>query len=96
MKQVEFVPFWLTEEVEIFTIRVVGRDQSETHEFISTYKKCDISYIAEDFARIFKTLQTIANEGALEYLFRPEGKFNDRVCALPLLITSRRKEYGTF
>lgn len=36
------------------------------------------------------TINSIGKEGALESFFRPEGKFADRICAIPLLL-SRRK-----
>lgn len=55
MRQVEFVPFRLTEVAEIFSIKIDGK----------------------------------------ESFFRPEGKMNDRVCAIPLLTSFRQKQNGT-
>ena len=96
MRQVEFVPFWLTDEVEIYTIRIDEKSDTETHEFIMMFKESVNSNIKDDFARIFQTLKNISVNGAEENMFRPEGSINDRVCALPL-ITARisRKSGGT-
>lgn len=33
--------------------------------------------------------------GVKESFFRPEGKLNDRVCAIPLLTSYRQKQNGT-
>lgn len=35
----------------------------------------------EDLMRIIKFVESIADRGALERFFRPEGKMSDRVCA---------------
>ena len=44
----------------------------------------------EDLARIAKFVESIADLGALERFFRPEGKMNDRVCALPVIRSKLR------
>ena len=41
-------------------------------------------------ARIAKFVESIADLGALERFFRPEGKMNDRVCALPVIRSKLR------
>jgi len=41
-------------------------------------------------ARIAKFVESIADLGALERFFRPEGKMSDRVCALPVVKSSLR------
>ena len=38
MRQVEFVPFRLTDIAEIYSIRVDGKQLSELQEFIITFK----------------------------------------------------------
>lgn len=38
MRHVEFVPFWLTKEVEIFSIRIDEKENTETNEFILMFK----------------------------------------------------------
>lgn len=96
MRNVEFVPFRLTEATDIYSIKINGKENTEFHEFLINFKDADIRTLADDFNRILKSLQTIINEGAKEYYFRPEGKMIDRVCALPLYTAPRRhKENGT-
>ena len=96
MRQVEFVPFWLTDEVEVFTIRIDGKANTEINEFILMFRNSNISRQSEDFARIFQTLKNITEKGAKENFFRPEGSINDRVCALPLITAQRStKANGT-
>ncbi|MDY2917454.1 MAG: hypothetical protein SOT19_06910 [Muribaculaceae bacterium] len=51
--------------------------------------KDDATY-NEDLARIAKFVESIADLGALERFFRPEGKMNDRVCALPVIRSKLR------
>lgn len=40
--------------------------------------------------RIVSFIDKIADRGALERFFRPEGKYNDRVCALPVVQSKLR------
>lgn len=95
MRKVEFVPFWLTDKVEIFAIKIDDKQGNEAEEFIEAYQSHQDQYISDDYYKIFQTLQFMASEGIGEHLFRPEGKLNDRVCALPLLIRPRDKSHGT-
>ena len=91
MRKVEFVPFRLTEVVDIYSVRIDGKVETEFQEFIITFKNIDDSYISDDFDRIIRTLLKISTEGLSDSLFRPEGKLYDRVCALPLYIVQRNK-----
>ena len=45
MRQVEFVPFWLTDEVEVYTIRINGKANTETNEFILMFRNTNISHL---------------------------------------------------
>ena len=89
MRQVEFIPFWLTDEADIYTIKFYEKPETETHEFIMMFKDTVNPDLKDDFARIFQTLKNISANGAEENMFRPEGSIKDRVCALPL-ITARK------
>ena len=89
MRQVEFIPFWLTDEADIYTIKFDEKPETETHEFIMMFKNALNPDLKDDFARIFQTLKNISANGAEENMFRPEGSIKDRVCALPL-ITARK------
>ena len=42
------------------------------------------AYYNEDYQRILYALSIILERGALERYFRPEGKINDDLCALPI------------
>ena len=96
MRDVEFVPFRLTEAADIYSIKIDGKINNEFQEFMINFKDIGKNWLKEDFNRILKSLQTIMNEGVKEYYFRPEGKMIDRVCALPLYTTPRQhKKQGT-
>ena len=84
MRNVEFVPFRLTEAADIYSIKIDGKINNEFQEFMINFKDTGKNWLKEDFNRILKSLQTIMNDGVKEYYFRPEGKMIDRVCALPL------------
>ena len=51
------------------------------------YRRCSIN---RDLLRIVQLLYKIAEEGALERFFRPEGKMRDSVVALPVLRSKLR------
>ena len=84
MRQVEFVPFKLTDVAEIFSIRIEGKVETELQEFLITFKDSQIPHLQNDFEQIIKSLIGIGEHGAKESFFRPEGKIKDRVCAIPI------------
>lgn len=92
MRSVEFVPFLLTEKADVFSIRLNGNVRTETEEFLIEYKDTASLQLKKDLDSILTSINGIGNEGALESFFRPEGNFSDRVCAMPLLTSSRRKD----
>ena len=94
MRQVEFIPFWLTDEADIYTIKFDEKPETETHEFIMMFKDAVNPDLKDDFARIFQTLKNISSNGAEENIFRPEGSIKDRVCALPLITARKSKKSG--
>lgn len=95
MREVEFVPFRLTDNADIYSIRIDGRENTEFQEFMINFKDTEHLYMADDFNRILKSISTIIEKSAKEYYFRPEGNLNDRVQALPLYTMPRNKKYGT-
>lgn len=95
MRKVEFIPLILTDVTDIFTIRFNGEQLPEYHKFLVMFKDTPNPYLADDLARINKAIELMAKNGALDNFFRPEGRLNDRVCAIPLLIQSRDKSVGT-
>ena len=95
MRKIEFVPVILTDVTDIFTIRIDNDTLTEFHKFLVMFKDTQNPYLKDDLFRIESAIKQIAQNGALESLFRPEGKMSDRVCAMPLLIKSRSKNIGT-
>ncbi|MCI7662572.1 MAG: hypothetical protein MSS40_08105 [Bacteroidales bacterium] len=63
-------------------------DDSEFEKFYSKFK--DALEYNEDFEKLLNVIGKIADYGAFERFFRPEGKMNDRVCALPVLRSKLR------
>lgn len=91
MNNVEFSPVILTDTTDIFSIIVDNACDTEFQKFISRFKSIDDKYVKDDFNRIMIAIERIAQVGAVESFFRNEGKFSDRVCAIPLLIVPRNK-----
>lgn len=70
MKQVEFVPFRLTETADIYSIRINGKEKTEFQEFLINFKDVDDEYLKSDFNRILASLNTMINNGIKErYLY---------------------------
>ncbi|MCI7465413.1 MAG: hypothetical protein MSB01_03880, partial [Bacteroidales bacterium] len=67
----------------IYTIQFLSDDDSEFEKFYSKFK--DALEYNEDFEKLLNVIGKIVDYGAFERFFRPEGKMNDRVCALPVL-----------
>ena len=96
MKKVEFVPLLLTERTDIYTIRIDEARDTEFRKFFIMFKDVEDPYLKDDLERIMAAIEKISQNGALESYFRIEGKINDRVCAIPMLIRSRDKsKHGT-
>lgn len=71
-----------SEQVSLYSIKFNGEDVTEFEKFLQTFK--DNAELNEDFKRIVYAISKILNNGALERYFRPEGKINDGVCAVPI------------
>lgn len=68
-----------TKTCTMYTIQFLSDDDSEFEKFYAKFRN-ELEY-NEDFERLLNILGRIADFGALERFFRPEGKMNDRVCA---------------
>ena len=95
MRRVEFVSVRLSEVAEIFSIRIGEKSNSELQDFILKIRDLKDLYLHNDYMQIMKSLAEISHKGARESFFRPEGKMNDRVCAIPLSTSYRNKKKGT-
>lgn len=72
----------------MYTIQFTAETGSEFERFYTKFK--DNSVYNEDFERLLNILGRIADFGALERYFRPEGKMNDIICALPVVRSKLR------
>ncbi|MCM1530748.1 MAG: hypothetical protein NC048_01615 [Bacteroides sp.] len=72
----------------LYTIQFLAADNSEFERFYTKFK--DDVELSPDLMRIVDFLGRIADFGALERFFRPEGKMSDNVCALPVVQSKLR------
>ena len=71
-----------SEVASLYTILFENESASEFSKFMSKFK--DSAHLQRDYQIILLALQKILENGALERYFRPEGKFSDGICALPV------------
>lgn len=71
-----------SEAASLYTILFENNNASEFTKFMLKFK--DNAHLQRDYQIILIALQKILQNGALERYFRPEGKFSDGVCALPV------------
>lgn len=88
MSEAELIKLNKDKTCTLYTIQFVTEDKGEYVRFYNRFKD-DAVYNA-DLVRIAKFIETIADRGAMERYFRPEGKMNDRVCALPVVKSKLR------
>lgn len=88
MSEAELIQLNKDKTCTLYTIQFVTEDKGEYVRFYNRFKD-DAVYNA-DLVRIAKFIETIADRGAMERYFRPEGKMNDRVCALPVVKSKLR------
>ena len=72
----------------LYTIQFLSKNESEFERFYNKFK--DEVDFNPDLMRIVGFLNKIADFGALERFFRPEGKMNDNVAALPVVSSKLR------
>lgn len=90
MSEAELKLVKAAENCTIYSIQFLLEDESEFERFYTKFK--EESVYNEDFERLLNIIGRIADFGAFERFFRPEGKINDRVCALPV-VKSRLRLY---
>lgn len=82
MSEAELKIFDDSKNCTLYTIQFMTESDSEFERF---YKKfINDATLNEDLLRIVSFINKIADRGALERYFRPEGKMKDRVVALPV------------
>lgn len=72
----------------LYTIQFLADNESEFEKFYNRFKD-DVEF-NPDLMRIVGFLGKIADFGALERFFRPEGKMSDHVVALPVVRSKLR------
>lgn len=72
-----------TELAGLFTISFLGEDDSEFDKFIKKFKE-DADKKEDLFIVLNALNRMLLESGFLERYFRPEGKYNDHVVALPI------------
>lgn len=97
MRKVEFEPFVLGGEADIFAIKFSDEKLSELDKFLIVFKDDQTLRVKADLQSILRTFEQVVQKGAKESLFRYEGKMSDRVCAVPVLISedSGKMKEGT-
>lgn len=79
-----------TDNCTLYTIQFQSESETEFERFYRKFK--DDAVYNPDLMRIVAFINKIAQDGAFERLFRPEGKMSDHVVALPV-ITSKLRLY---
>lgn len=71
-----------SERVSLYSISFEGDRTTEFEKFLEKFQS--LASWNRDYQRILNAVSIILDKGALERYFRPEGKMNDDLCALPL------------
>lgn len=88
MSEAELLLVNNTDGCTIYTIQFLSESDSEFERFYARFK--DDAEYNPDLMKIVALINKIADMGALERYFRPEGKLKDGVCALPVLQSKLR------
>ena len=90
MSEAELILVNEAKNCTLYTIQFLSENESEFEQFYNKFKE-DVEF-NPDLMRIVGFLGRIADFGALERYFRPEGKMSDNVVALPV-VTSKLRLY---
>lgn len=71
-----------TEKVSLYSISFAMDRTTEFERFLQKFEQ--EASLNPDYQKIIYALSIIMDKGALERYFRPEGKMNDDLCALPI------------
>ncbi len=88
MSEVELVLINDGKECTLYSIQFASEDTSEYERFYQKF--IENAKLNRDLQKIVQILYNISEDGALERLFRPEGKMKDSVVALPVLSSKLR------
>lgn len=88
MSEIDLVLVNETDKCTIYSIQFQSESESEFERFYNKFK--DDAIYNPDLMRIVAFINKIAQDGAFERFFRPEGKMSDHVVALPVLTSKLR------
>lgn len=88
MKELELVLINEGSGCTVYSIQFTSQDESEFQNFYSKF--VNDSQFNDDLQKIVGFINRIADKGALERMFRYEGKYNGSVVALPTISTKLR------
>lgn len=88
MSEVELILLNEGNQCTLYSIQFTSEDNSEYERFYAKF--IEDAKLNRDLLRIVQIVDKIADDGALERLFRPEGKMKDSVVALPVLTSKLR------
>lgn len=88
MSEVELILMNEGNKCTLYSIQFASENSPEYERFYTKF--IEDAKLNRDFLRIVQIVDKIAAEGALERLFRPEGKMKDSVVALPVLSSKLR------
>ena len=71
-----------SDKVGLYSICFDGNNLTEYEKFVQKFM--NDATLNEDFRKIFRALNRIVANGALERYFRPEGKIKDNLTALSI------------
>lgn len=88
MSEVELILLNEGNQCTLYSIQFASEDSSEYERFYAKF--IEDAKLNRDLLRIVQIVDKIADRGAFERLFRPEGKMQDLVVALPVLSSKLR------
>ena len=88
MSEAELIRLTYNRKCTLYSIQILTEEEAEYERFYNRFKEDAV--FNEDLMRITDLIDRIANFGAFERLFRPEGKMSDRVVALPIIKSKLR------
>ena len=88
MSGAELIRLNFNRKCTLYSIQFMTENEAEFERFYNRFKEDAV--FNEDLVRITDLIDRIANFGAFERLFRPEGKISDRVVALPIIKSKLR------
>ena len=71
-----------SEKVSFYSISFQMDRTTEFERFLAKFE--EEAEFNEDYQKILAALEIILDKGALERYFRPEGKIDDNLCAIPI------------